>query len=482
MRSLIKQIYISVVFLFFFTVLYRCTTTYASNYYYVDKNASGKNNGTSWEDAWESFSDIDWGSIQPGDIIYVSGGKDSTIYYEQLTIRNSGTAAKPITIIAGKYSPSPTGHSGRVIIDGGAQARAQSIYIQNVNYITVKGFECRGGTKGVHIEDYVNVVVLDSLTIYDWYDLAGVFTNGAVPYSVDSVTIRNCNIISFDYIEGQTDGIYSQYSANTVIHNNYIRIKNQQPTAHVDCIQAHRSNGFVIYNNILISDSVNSPEGGGMPLILGSEGNSPVIIYNNFMYMGGIWHPTGSYGAVCNLRWYNNPPMPPTWVIHNTLIANGPRCRGVFQEYRGTFINNIIAMFSTAGGLENMEPESGIQPLVADSIRNNLFWRSWDDVGFSNGTYTGKGITGSVSGWSSWINTYGGTGVKGNPLFVHKIGYENDQGLLNGEVQDVSPARNAGENAEWYIKYFNTNFGLSLQWVDIKGNPRDDTPTIGAYE
>ena len=476
MRSLIKQIYISVVFLFFFIIIYRCTTTYASNYYYVDKNASGKNNGMSWEDAWESFSDIDWGSIQPGNIIYVSGGKDSTIYYEQLTIRNSGTAAKPITIIAGKYSPSPTGHSGRVIIDGGAQARAQSIYIQNVNYITVKGFECRGGTKGVYIEDYVNVVVLDSLTIYDWYDLAGVFTNGAAPYTVNDVTIRNCSIISFDYIDGQTDGIYSQYSANTVIYNNYIRIKNQQPTAHVDCIQAHRSNGFIIYNNIIISDSVNSPEGGGMPIILGSEGNNPVIIYNNFMYMGGIWYPSGNYSTTCNLRWYDNPPMPPTLVAHNTIVSNGPRVYGMTFEYPGTCINNIVVQFGSGANYTWLVPmnNSTGSAIQVDNIRHNLIWKERTGGNDFGGSWTRNGITRSNFGWSTWVNILGGTGVNANPSFVKKFGYEQNQGFLDGRLKAGSPAINQGENIQALIKTIidETNIAGGLIW-SIRGHRRD---------
>ncbi len=119
--------------------LFYCNIIYATPHY-VDKNANGLNNGTSWANAWKSFSAINWSSIQPGDIVYISGGTDSTLYYEQLTVGKSGTAGNPITIIAGKYSPSPSGHSGRVIIDGGL-TRGQCIYVQNNNYVTIKGFE-----------------------------------------------------------------------------------------------------------------------------------------------------------------------------------------------------------------------------------------------------------------------------------------------------------------------------------------------------
>ena len=103
------QIYIFMLILMGLTI-----PVFAANHY-VDKNASGSNNGSSWSNAWESFSAINWGSINPGDVIYVSGGNDSTIYNEQLDISKSGTPASRIVITKGF----DTGHSGKVIIEGG---------------------------------------------------------------------------------------------------------------------------------------------------------------------------------------------------------------------------------------------------------------------------------------------------------------------------------------------------------------------------
>jgi len=111
MRSISRLNHLSVLFLFLSTI------TNATDYY-VDKNASGSNNGTSWANAWQSFSAISWSSIQPGDNIYVSGGPDSTVYTSGMTVGKSGTAGHPITITIGKYAPVSTGHSGRVIFDG----------------------------------------------------------------------------------------------------------------------------------------------------------------------------------------------------------------------------------------------------------------------------------------------------------------------------------------------------------------------------
>ncbi len=82
--------------------------------HYIDKNAIGNNNGTSWANAWESFTAIDWSIIQPGDFIYISGGTDSTVYNETMTVNASGTPGHFITFTKG----TDAGHNGKVIFDG----------------------------------------------------------------------------------------------------------------------------------------------------------------------------------------------------------------------------------------------------------------------------------------------------------------------------------------------------------------------------
>ena len=468
---------------------------FATNWY-VDKNASGQNNGTSWTNAWKSLSAINWASIGVGDDIYISGGTDSTVYYETLYPNIKGNTVNWSIITAGKFSPSPSGHSGKVIIDGSNQVR-DGIYMRNggsgkPSYLRIKGITFRNVARGVDANfDEAHVgIAIDSCRFENHADRAIIFET-LLSFGVDSIFVENCYMLSDELSGAESDGMFFKGTSRNFIHNNWVRVRNQDPVQHVDALQSYLCDGFVITNNIFINDSVNSTEGGGIPIILGSQGNNPVIIYNNYCYMGGVWYSGGNWAGTLMTRWYDVTPMPPTWIMHNTVVSNGPRVRGIWLEYSTPtttrVINNIIAQYSTttSGVLGTFDNSTGSN-LRVDSIRNNLYYQSWGtNVGFA-GNIVGSGgsPTGTPSGWTDFVNNYGGTGVKGNPLLVNKIGYEPNQSNLNWELQSGSPALNAGENAEWYINYLNSTYNLKgrLKWESANGVPRDNTPTIGAYE
>jgi hypothetical protein len=303
-------------------------------------------------------------------------------------------------------------------------------------------------------------------------------------------------MISFVNDGVQTDGIYVAGATNTVIHDNYIWIRNQHPMAHVDGIQSMNTDGFVIYNNVIINDAVYSPEGGGMPIILRAADDEPVIIYNNFLYMGGVWMNGANWGIVLNTHSGDKARshQPPTYILHNTVVGNGPQLVGVEFGYfgentDGVFINNIVAQFGDGVGPINWlatisNSAIGGDGIDVDNIRNNLFWREWGDVNFA-GSWTNGIITDNNFGWTYWTSTLGGAGVNANPLFLDSnigtfgsppLPAYQDQGALRGYLQSGSPAINQGEDLQALIE------SMGLPWTDINGIPRDNTPDIGAYQ
>ncbi|MCZ6704080.1 MAG: hypothetical protein O6940_13705, partial [Ignavibacteria bacterium] len=149
MRTLSKTF---LIFIFCFI-----TASNATNYY-VDKDAIGSNNGSSWTNAWESFADINWAVLEAGDTLYISGGTISTTYNETLKPNTTnGEVGSRITITKGIDA----GHDGEVIIDG-QDIRANGIDSRKANndYITFSRLTIKQSTTyEIRVEDAVGVIV-----------------------------------------------------------------------------------------------------------------------------------------------------------------------------------------------------------------------------------------------------------------------------------------------------------------------------------
>ena len=482
------RLYISIYQLVLFLFVPLCIN--ATNYY-VDNTVSTSGNGLSWGTAWKNFSDINWGVVEPGDIVYISGGMDSTVYYEPLAIEASGNPNHLVTV-RNSYE---AGHNGRVIIDGvdysGTGILIGSSVSLSPDYVYVKGLEVRRFHNGVYLHYEVRVITLDSLIVTDNYARGMFLVGNNSPregYCIDSVTIKNCTVITPLDLDSQTDCLYIDDIARTVIDHNYMRVRNYSSiNNHSDVIQAHIARGIRITNNVFICDS----NAQGMDFILGAIDLDDdtfvdsVIIYNNYCFMGGIWFEGAPWVAAGNNGWDpgfggEHAQQPPVIVIHNTFVTNGPYVNGFHMEGHAEMMNNIMAMYGDGSTTHYHEPLR-ITPLISiDSVRHNLMWQEWLSGGdhFDFRGYI-KGVSGNVGqchSWDSWVNTYGGTGVCADPLFVDQVGHMANQGDLSGELQAGSPARNAGENIQAIIE------SMGLPWTDINGNPRDSHPDIGAYE
>ncbi len=235
----IRLNYFSGVYTILFIFALVSLPAYAANHY-VDKNAAGSNNGSSWSNAWESFGAISWSSVNAGDIIYISGGSDSTIYNETLTVGKSGTSGSRIVISHGTES----GHNGKVIIDGG-NTLSNGILVNGRSYVTVTGFTVRythDGSIEVSNSDHIIVENCD-ITVTG---RAGVYVR-----QNNNIEVRGCNIATGSYVNTQTDGMYSQLNTDNVYHNNHIVVNNSEPTGHDDCIQSYQDNNLTVHSNYL---------------------------------------------------------------------------------------------------------------------------------------------------------------------------------------------------------------------------------------
>ena len=493
--------------------------TFAQDNFYVKNGGGGANNGTSWTDAWTSFSSINWASIGAGDNLFIDGGADSVVYNMTMNIQASGAWNNYINILPGKYSPSPSGHSGKVIIDHNYVGSDNGIQILGSTHgILIKGLIIRRtGSSGIYM--YANAttanpyrIKIDSCTIYDVGDnecieMLGYFSGTPTTtnmgmmdttHHIHHVEIsRNFMSTPVNRAMGECNIIYGHLTGNIWVHHNTLLQRNYQEgqNDHIDPIQLSYSNyGWKIYNNIMYNDSCVT----GHTMILGlmsrgSNYNDTTVVYNNFLYGGGehncntnwkqliLWRaPEGDLPAVQY--------RPLVYSINNTIVARNEYTAPSAAEgqYNPLESNNIIAHFGVNGavptnniGFWYTTYSTGDYKQV-DSNRTNLVYQAWGGVDFGGNHWRGAGgsPTGTPSSWTDWVNNYGGDGVNDNPDFANNTRLWDDAPY---ELQSNSPAIDAGTDMTYVLQAFEylPMFDAS---TDILGTERDANWDIGAFE
>jgi hypothetical protein len=266
--------------------------------WYVDNAAAGKNDGTSWSDAWKSFVDINWGKIAPGDQIAISGGTNSKTYYEQLKVGASGEEDKPITIVPGEDK----GHNGTVIIsyDNGhnPENNGHGINISGKNHISVIG-AAKGEEPRIRITGCSD---------------AGVYLNGLSHHiQIFGLEIDNNGD---GYANGKPDELVTPYMDDG-IYTNFSSKVNESPVVEIAFCKIHDNyqdqitlaagrgkkeyGRFLIHDNEIYNINDDGVETGD------SQG---VDIYNNIFHTlvtnGGDGHPDGIQTAGGYQRIWNN--------------------------------------------------------------------------------------------------------------------------------------------------------------------------------
>lgn len=321
--------------------------------WYVDKDAPSGGNGQSWATAWNSFSSIQWSSIQPGDTLYVSGGTTSKTYTDNLIIGISGSPGKRIRITKGTDS----GHNGEVILSYPINAQSSAaIYLSGKKHLIIENFKIVNWPQGVQIRNGNTPGSTQDIIIQNNHittaSQAGVGVNGwnqAGMYNyIQNVVIRNNYITSVQSTQAQTDLIYAQYFENLTIENNtLIQLNNWfdgscKTSPHADPIQTNRGYNQIIRHNYIEYKHHN---GCSLTLMLSLNiGNTDIYgnIINSYL--------NGSDTAVKSIIGYKDGALPP---------YDGP-------EYL-RFYNNIIIG-------DHFQALYLISPLGTYEVKNNIFY------------------------------------------------------------------------------------------------------------
>ena len=363
------------IFFYFFILSFALHINAQTSTWYVDNAASGANNGTSWTDGWQSLADIQWGSIQPGDTILISGGADGSekTYAEALTIKASGNETERITIQVGQEA----GHNGTVVITGnqywGILFDGSGMSVNGYcHYVTVSGQvgtgnECKirvsdPDDSGIYIRGISSNFIIEYIEIaYNGADDAALGENGnaeimGITEDIDSSIPIRGEIRFCRFHENDADDIHMTSSYQEIMEFGRLKIHHCEFYQYNDdCIEVG-INGVDIYNNVFHDrDAYRS----GHPDNIQSYG-SYVRVYNNYFYN---MLRTDSDEGNCNLY------------FHPTPATTGSHCSHLYA-YNNVFYEDRIPPAGTCGAVQ-MGFGYGITSLSDVVLVNNTAIGSW---------------------------------------------------------------------------------------------------------
>ena len=295
--------------------------------WYVDKDASGSNNGTSWTNAWESFADISWGSVSAGDFIYISGGSSegTKTYTESWSVGASGTSGNPITIAIDAANSS---HNGTAVFDydaHGDYATADGIFISSRSYITISGNV--NGENHIVLKNLRNISERSAATcIVGW-------SNTAI--TIDHIDVTNCNngirlwsgtagtgyevmYSNFTQIRGDV-AVMISVSASTwdqvKVHDNYVEILYNSAVPPGESGAYGGADGFqtcsgtsIYRNTCKVTNTSSVYTSTQHPDMIQAQGNYLKVYENDFIDLGDSAFDYDCYGNSTphDVRIYNN--------------------------------------------------------------------------------------------------------------------------------------------------------------------------------
>ena len=428
--------------------------------HYIDVDASGANNGTSWTDAWDEMDQVSWGSVSAGETIYVSGGT----YTNNMRAEASGTAGNPITIKSSNAAEHNDAivHTGSIgafgtgnflVFDGSINdidsQLTSTFQVKTIvgsgtnsnwntyggvfngeggcNNITLRWLGIGGNTNGVsdtwglqwNNGDLSNNVI-EYVRFHDIEDSGIVAATGnGTPetWDFDDLTMRWC------YLTNSGDDFYEGLEGAT-IHNNYFDGQAARH-GHPDGIAGHMGRMYV-YNNILVDvwdQIIYMKMWETYP-----QDHGEVYFYGNMIWVDQMAVPPKADGIQvgASFGWETGRYTSGTGSQSGTTVTatTGTPFSGNGQTHVGSVVYwasgetaTVVSLDSptTATVTPSQTVASGDFDVTSVPLTN-----TWDTFVFANNTFVGSDTvsTGQLLNSISFVNTYASGNIFTNRIVV----------------------------------------------------------------
>lgn len=486
-----------------------------TNTIYVDADALGENNGTTWNDAYTYLQDA-LAEAKAGDEIWVAEG----IYYPDEGVQQSeddrsatfrlkdevelygGFNGNETSLSQRNWKDNTTTLSGDIgLQDDMADNSFHVVTSSNINNNSIiDGFTVTGGNADVHADERVGGGMLNiqsspkiSNNIFHSNRArggGGIFNLNSNPLIKNSTFKNNSARYAFG---GHGGGMMNNDSNPTV--EECIFTNNTAQDLGGGIYNVNNSNP-VISNSEFINNAAD--EGGG---ISNNENSNPLIQFSLFQsnianYGAGIHNEESSNTLILNSKFIDNsaddegggiyisesnPKVVGSIFTGNTASEGGG---GYFWKSEPSIVNSAFSKNSASfrgGGIQNTNSNS--------KIINSIFWGNSSsesneqiDHFNSSSSISYSIIENGIQGDEDISDE--GNNLSSNPLFEDAEGPDNIPGTLddNLSLQSNSPAINAGLNSALDLD----GDGDTTDDVpeDLEGNNRiqNGTVDIGAYE
>ncbi|MFO1070020.1 MAG: right-handed parallel beta-helix repeat-containing protein [Geminicoccaceae bacterium] len=349
------------------------TAPAAAATFHVDGSVAQSGDGRSWAEAWRSFADIDWQQLKPGDVLAISGGAAGRVYAAPLVVGSSGQAGKPITITAA----TDAAHGGPVTIDG-AGNEPVCVRVDERDHVVVRGLTVSGCNESAIQLRNASGLLAEANRVH-------ALSRGFHVWRTRESVVRGNTVTTPDYIELQTDGIYSQENRGNLYAGNDIVISNAEREGHDDGIQSYRDRDIVIAGNRI--EQRNAKTGNAQGIFIVDAGGEMVAANNLVIGLStrnSLLTLLNQSGTDGRLLAYNNTLVGSRWgvvqlqdapdseVKNNILASSQEEAAGITLDggkpRAGAIDGNLYAIPHGSPGY--------------DTDRVRLDWDAWQALGY----------------------------------------------------------------------------------------------------